>query len=78
MFCFWCQPGDVPKNLEEKGFVWIHLECLMELSNFKDDLENLKKILHGSKHESVESYLKRMQDFDHKSKKIMNLVKNME
>jgi len=64
MFCFWCQHGTVPKRLDEKGFVWIHLECLMEISELRDDIRGVKAILAGKRNESVERFLHRMQQFD--------------
>lgn len=77
MFCFWCEPGNLPKNLREKGFVWIHLDCLQELMDFKDDIKSVQKILKGEKNETIESFLKRMQDFDKKWTNITNQLKEL-
>ena len=67
MFCFYCESGNVPKNLEKKGFIWIHLDCFMKLNNFKNDLTSVKEILEGmGSNETIESFINRMQEFDKK------------
>ena len=71
MFCFWCESGKIPKNLREKGFVWIHLKCIIEISNLKQDIDSLKKILSNEKDETITSFLERMTNFDDHHKKIM-------
>ena len=76
MFCFWCEPGNIPKHLNEKGYVWVHLDCLMALSNFVDDLKAVREILEGKRdNDTVESFLIRMGKFDENTKKMMELVK---
>lgn len=75
MFCFLCQAGKVPKHLDEKGFVWVHLDCIMELFDFHNDFKTVKEIIAGNKNESVEEFLTRMYDFDKKFEKIKKLMK---
>lgn len=77
MFCFWCQIGKVPKNLIEKGFVWLHIDCLNELMNLRQDNRALREILQGKKNETVENYIIRMNDFDKKSKILMDKLKKL-
>ena len=78
MFCLWCQYGNVPKSLNEKGFVWVHLSCLMELQDFRQDTKAIKEILEGKRNESIEVYLERMQNFDKKWNNSMKLIKLLE
>jgi hypothetical protein len=56
--------GTVPKNLNKKGFVWIHLKCFLEITELKDDIKSVKEILAGQKNETVERFLQRMEQFD--------------
>ena len=78
MFCFWCQTGNVPKNLQNKGFVWIHLDCLMEINDFRQDTKAIQEIIKGKRNESIENYLERMQEFDRKWNNSMKLIKQLE
>lgn len=66
MFCFLCQVGTIPRNLEEKGYVWVHMDCIMELFDFHSDFKTVKKILAGNRNESVEKFIARMYKFDDK------------
>jgi len=78
MFCFWCEPGDVPKTLEDKGYVWIHLDCIMELSNQISNITSIKEILEGKKNEEIDAFLKRMNQFDNHTKKMLNYLTKKE
>jgi len=65
MFCFWCKSGKVPKHLRSEGLVWIHLSCLEEIMYLKDDIQKVRELLEGrEKKETVETFLKRMDNFD--------------
>lgn len=73
MFCFWCEMGTVPKNLREKGFVWIHQKCFIELIELRDDFKGVKEILEGKRNEEIEIFLERMRKFDERWKKLETL-----
>jgi len=75
MFCILCQTGITPKNLEEKGFVWIHVKCFMELFDFTSDYKSVKDILAGNKNESVEKFLTRMYEFDERWNNSLEILK---
>ena len=76
MFCMLCQVGSIPKNLQEKGFIWVHLDCMMKLFDFKSDMESIKEFLEGKRtNESVESFLERMAEFDKKADNTIKLLK---
>jgi len=64
MFCFLCQSGNIPKNLQNKGIVWVHQKCIMELFDFHNDFKAIKEILAGNRNESIEKFLTRMYRFD--------------
>lgn len=78
MFCFLCESGRVPRNLEQKGFVWIHLDCMMELFDFHNDFKTVKEILAGNRNESVEKFLTRMYEFDARWENSIKLIKKIE
>jgi len=75
MFCILCQTGTIPKNLKEKGFVWVHLDCFMELFDFRNDFKTVKDILSGNRNESIEKFLTRMYKFDERWKNTMKILK---
>lgn len=77
MFCFLCHSGKVPKNLRDKGFVWVHLDCIMELFDFHNDFKTVKEILAGNRNESVEAFLTRMYKFDEKWKNTLQFIKKL-
>ena len=82
MFCFYCEDGVLPKNLREKGYVWLHLDCFEKLDDLYRDTQHVKKILEGKYRgtkldENVEKYLKRMQDFEEHWVKLMNKIKKL-
>lgn len=79
MFCFWCQEGFLPRYMEEKGFVWVHLKCFTELNDIRMDYEGIKEILEAKeKSEPVERFLKRMEEFTEKWDELMNDLKWMQ
>lgn len=76
MFCFLCEVGTVPKNVQGKGYVWVHLDCLMEMFEIKSDFESVRAILKGERDkEPVEVFLERMQNFDKKWRNSLKLLK---
>jgi len=75
MFCFWCETGRIPRNLEEKGFVWMHLECFMNITNLHHDIKSIKERLEGRNSEPVERFIKRMEEFDKRVKNTLHYFK---
>jgi hypothetical protein len=46
----------------------------MELFRFNSDFEAVKQILDGKKNETIEGFIKRMNEFDNKFKKIQKIL----
>ena len=74
MFCIWCQSSITPKNLREKGFSWIHLECFINIINLKQDIEAIIEILNKERDENISEFIKRMKEFDFHAKEEIRKV----
>jgi len=77
MWCFWCEDGYLPKNMARKGYVWVHLKCLEELLNMREDVNAIKRILAGEQDETVQHFLNRIGDFDRRWENTMKIIEGL-
>lgn len=76
IFYVLCESGIVPRNLREKGFAWIHLDCMMKLFHFRSDMKTIKEFMEGKRtNDTVERFLERMEEFDKKWEKTTSFLK---
>ena len=80
--CIWCN-RDADGNYAEPttskaGMFYIHPECFHEAIETAEDLKTIRDILDGKRpHDSIESFIVRMERFQQRADRSMQLLKDM-
>lgn len=81
-WCCWCESGTTYESsriFREKGLLWIHETCFRELMEAGDNIKHIREIIEGKAKvdETVERFLKRVEDFDRRWNNAMKMLKEL-